>query len=124
MRKPFLSEFERNQDLHDIICERCARKSAAQLVLHFLSVSDRNGFVVAKPVDVDALSPAAARLYRIRRRLKLSRKEFADKLGVSYLQVYRIENGITAIDLAKAAEFGSRLGIRADVLIFGKRRSA
>lgn len=78
--------------------------------------------MVAKTVDDKPRPSAAARRIRtLRRGLKLSRKQLADKLGVTYLQVYRIECGITAVDQDKASMFGRALGADPVEILFGRR---
>lgn len=57
------------------------------------------------------LSLVARRIAEIRESKKLSRQQLADKLGVSYLQVYRIETGVTEVSADTAAAYADALDV-------------
>lgn len=60
---------------------------------------------------VKELSLVARRIAEIRKAKKLSRQALADRLGVTYLQVYRIENGVTDVSADVAADYADALDV-------------
>ena len=59
----------------------------------------------------DQLSVVARRLQELRVSKKLSRQQLADKLGTTYLQIYRIEMGVTDVSADDAARFADALDV-------------
>lgn len=53
----------------------------------------------------------ARRIREIRESKKLSRSELAEKLGVTRLQVYRIENGITELRADAVPDWANALEV-------------
>lgn len=59
------------------------------------------------PADDALVGP---RIEEIRKAKKLSRQELGDKLGLTYLQVYRMETGETEISADDIPEIAAALG--------------
>lgn len=59
----------------------------------------------------DSPSLVARRIQEIRVAKKLSRQELADRLGVTYLQVYRIETGKTDVHADDAPKLAKALDV-------------
>jgi transcriptional regulator with XRE-family HTH domain len=57
------------------------------------------------------LSLVARRIQEVRTAKKLSRQQLADKLGITYLQVYRIETGVTEVSADVAAAYADALDV-------------
>lgn len=55
------------------------------------------------------LSLVAQRIKEIREARKLSRQQLADKIGTTYLQIYRIETGVTEVSVDDVPNFASAL---------------
>ena len=53
----------------------------------------------------------ARRIEEIRTAKKLSRQELADKLGWTYLQIYRLETGVTHVSAEVAGEVAGALEV-------------
>lgn len=68
-------------------------------------------------------SLVAQRIQKIRKARKMSRQEFAAELGTSYLQVYRIEKGVTEISADDVPEFARALRCDVADLYSGRRAS-
>ncbi len=64
-------------------------------------------------------SRVARRIKRLRESKKLTRAQFADKLGVTYLQVYRIEKGISEVQPESVPDFARALDCQVDDLVRG-----
>lgn len=58
----------------------------------------------------DQLSVVARRIKEVREAKKLSRQGLADRLGTTYLQVYRIETGARDVSAEEVIEFADALG--------------
>jgi transcriptional regulator with XRE-family HTH domain len=56
-------------------------------------------------------SIVARRIQEIREAKRLSRQALADRIGTTYLKVYRIETGALDVSAAAAAEFASALDV-------------
>ena len=59
------------------------------------------------------LSLVARRIKEIREAKKLTRQELADKLGVTYLQIYRVEKGIVDVSADALASYADALDVSA-----------
>ncbi len=68
-------------------------------------------------------SLVALRIEQIRKAKNLTRRELAAQLGVTYLQVYRIENGVTDVSATAAAAFAAALGVTVSQLYREARAS-
>ena len=70
------------------------------------------------------LTPVAARIVEARKAKKLSRQQLADKLKTTYLQVYRIETGVTEVSLDTAARYAKALRVPVEFLLLGESKAA
>ena len=69
------------------------------------------------------LSLVARRIKEIREARNLSRQQLADKLGTTYLQIYRIEKGVTEVSADDVPAVAEALGVTAAYL-YRESRSA
>ena len=53
----------------------------------------------------------ARRIQEIRVAKKLSRQDLADLVGVTYLKIYRIEEGVTQVDVDDVPKFADALDV-------------
>lgn len=65
----------------------------------------------------------ARRIQEIRTAKKLSRRQLADKLGVTYLQIYRIETGVVDVHADDVPRFAAELDVSVATL-YRETRSA
>jgi transcriptional regulator with XRE-family HTH domain len=72
----------------------------------------------------EELSLVARRIKEIREAKKWSRQQLARKLGVTYLQVYRIENGKVHVSADTAASFADALEVSVASLFRQSRAAA
>lgn len=56
-------------------------------------------------------SLVARRIQEIRVAKKLSRQDLADLVGVTYLKIYRIEEGVTQVDVDDVPKFADALDV-------------
>ncbi len=66
-------------------------------------------------------SPIAKRIQEIRKARKLSRQQLAEKLGTTYLQIYRVEKGVTEVSADDVPRFADVLKVDVATL-YGKGR--
>lgn len=71
----------------------------------------------------DEPSLIARRIQEVRVAKKLSRQQLADKLGIKYLQVYRIETGAVEVSAETAVDFADALDV-AVASLFRESRAA
>jgi transcriptional regulator with XRE-family HTH domain len=69
------------------------------------------------------LSLVAKRIAEIREAKKLSRQQLAERLGVTYLQVYRIETGVVDVSADTAASVADALDVSVASLFRESRAS-